>query len=202
MSGPSIDLIGTSVANVQLVLPPDFDDSLSYPVLLDTDARPGRNQVWKRSPPPALGLLVRSQHAVLVRVDARGSGLRGWRVRAPVRRNLGGADAQDLLETLGKLLKRFPFLDPARVSLVGQGYGGFLALRMAALDRSRVVKCVAVRNPITDLRLYSRRLVTLQYFWKGVATVFLLFFCCSPFQTPSSARGSCIFRPSTRKAIR
>lgn len=88
------------VANVQLILPPNFDPELSYPVLLDLASNPGGNVVWKRTPEAALNFLASNYHVVILRVDAHGSGLRGWRIKGSIYDNLGGPEVNDQLETL------------------------------------------------------------------------------------------------------
>lgn len=54
-----------------------------------------------------------------------------------------------------KLLKRLPFLDASRVSLVGRDYGAFVALLMVLRDKGSLIRCVALHSPMIDVRLYS-----------------------------------------------
>ncbi|CAD5221194.1 unnamed protein product [Bursaphelenchus xylophilus] len=138
------------LANVQLIMPPNFDSELVYPVILDIDGDPGSNNVWKKTPHSYLLFLSMNYHAIVIKIDARGSSLRGWRLKSSVLHNLGGPDVDDKLECLGRLMKRFPYLDSTRVTVMGRGYGGFIALQMAAKDGGAMIKCLALRSPITS----------------------------------------------------
>ncbi|CAD5215240.1 unnamed protein product [Bursaphelenchus okinawaensis] len=150
-----IKLPNGMLAYVQLTLPPHFDSELVYPVIFDMEGDIGMNNVWKRTPHPYLLFLSVTYHVIIVKIDARGSSLRGWRLKSSVLHDVGGPDADDKLECLGRLMKRLHYMDATRVTVSGRGYGGFIALQMAVKDGGSMVKCLALRSPITDFRFQS-----------------------------------------------
>lgn len=80
------------------------------------------------------------QHFVVVQWDQRGSG-RTARLNAspvPVTVSVMESDAAEMLDYLRKRFSR------EKIYLVGHSWGGFLALRMAALHPDRLSACVAV----------------------------------------------------------
>jgi dipeptidyl aminopeptidase/acylaminoacyl peptidase len=88
-------------AHIQMLLPPNFDPKTKHPLLLSIYAGPNSNSVWKRSPPYLDTYFSTTLSAIILKVDGRGSGLRGWNLKRQVYRHLGKAEIEDQLEALG-----------------------------------------------------------------------------------------------------
>ncbi|XP_010791190.1 inactive dipeptidyl peptidase 10-like [Notothenia coriiceps] len=97
--------------------------------------------------------LVGSEQVIVARLDGRGSGFRGQRVLQQVHQRLGTVDKDDQIAALQYLVK-LPFIDPARVGVFGEDYGGYLALMMLK-STENLIQCAAVQAPITDWSLYA-----------------------------------------------
>jgi dipeptidyl aminopeptidase/acylaminoacyl peptidase len=61
---------------------------------------PNSNSVEKKSPNYIETYLVEAYSLIIVKIDARGSGLRGWNLKHKIYRHLGGPEIEDQLEIL------------------------------------------------------------------------------------------------------
>jgi dipeptidyl aminopeptidase/acylaminoacyl peptidase len=105
-----------------LLLPPGFDPSHRYPVVLDVHGGPnswyGYGFVPHQQVLAAGGFLV-------VFANPRGSGSYGRRFASLVFRDWGGEDFRDLMAVVDAVLER-PYVDPQRVGIFGYSYGGYM----------------------------------------------------------------------------
>jgi dipeptidyl aminopeptidase/acylaminoacyl peptidase len=95
-------------------------------------------------------VLVARGYAVF-RPNPRGSSGRGPEFAEAVRGDMGGLDAQDILSGIDHLVAS-GLVDPERVGVVGQSYGGYLACWLPVLS-SRFRAAVS-RSPCTDWRSF------------------------------------------------
>jgi dipeptidyl-peptidase-4 len=140
-----------------LMAPPDFDPSKRYPTLFFVygepasqtvvDAWAGRRYLWH--------LMLTQQGYVVVSVDNRGTPApRGRAWRKAIYGKVGVLNSADQAAAAAALLRRRPYLDPARVGVWGWSGGGSMTLNL--LFRSpelyRVGMAVA---PVGDQRYYD-----------------------------------------------
>ncbi|MEP1125780.1 MAG: S9 family peptidase [Ilumatobacter sp.] len=135
-SVPTTD--GSDEIDCWIMRPADFDESRSYPVLLDVHGGPytqyGEYFFDEAQMQAAAGFVV-------VLGNPRGSSGRhlGWGrailgPKHPVApgSGWGGVDVDDVLATIDAALDRYPFCDRDRVGMLGGSYGGFMATWLAA----------------------------------------------------------------------
>ncbi len=128
---------GSDEIDCWIMRPADFDDSCTYPVLLDVHGGPytqyGEYFFDEAQMQAAAGFVV-------VLGNPRGSSGRhlGWGrailgPKHPVAPGTGwgGADVDDVLATIDGALDRYPFCDRDRVGMIGGSYGGFMATWLA-----------------------------------------------------------------------
>ncbi|KAL3045909.1 hypothetical protein OYC64_014041 [Pagothenia borchgrevinki] len=138
---------------LKLIYPPDFSESFLYGLLLIVDRSPGGQGVTDEFRLDWYLGLVGSEQVIVARLDGRGSGFRGQRVLQQVHQRLGTVDKDDQIAALQYLVK-LPFIDPTRVGVFGEDYGGYLALMMLK-STENLIQCAAVQAPITDWSLYA-----------------------------------------------
>uniref|UniRef100_A0A3Q0RSP0 Dipeptidyl-peptidase 10 (inactive) n=1 Tax=Amphilophus citrinellus TaxID=61819 RepID=A0A3Q0RSP0_AMPCI len=95
-------------------------------------------------------VLAGSEQVIVAWLDGRGSGFRGQSV---LQQRLGTADVEDQIAALEYLVSR-PFIDPARVGVFGEGYGGYITLMMLK-STEKLISCAAAQAPITDWTMYA-----------------------------------------------
>ncbi|KAE9553491.1 hypothetical protein FO519_003283 [Halicephalobus sp. NKZ332] len=142
-------------AHVSLTLPPNFNSKYTYPVLLDVYAGPGTNKVRHSISSDYIMFFAAVRQYIIVNIDGRGSGGRGWKVRAPMYKNFGGPEIADQLDGLRLLIKKYPFMDPEKVAVIGWSYGGFASGHILAKDGGVTVKCGISIAPVVDFRFYD-----------------------------------------------
>jgi dipeptidyl-peptidase-4 len=135
------------------ILPPDFDRSKKYPVILSIYGGPQAYGTVSDTYPRLSHLYLAQEGIIFMSVDHRGSGHFGKKGAALMHRNLGKWEMHDLIEAVN-WLQRQPFADSARIGITGGSYGGYvtcLALTYGADDFTHGV----ASSSVTDWRLYD-----------------------------------------------
>ena len=94
-----------------------------------------------------------SKGYVIICVDGRGTGGRGYAFRTAVYRRLGELETADQLAA-ARYAASLPYVDPSRIGIYGWSYGGYQSLMCATADNCPYAAAVAVA-PVTDWRYYD-----------------------------------------------
>ncbi len=134
-------------------LPPNFDPSQKYPVLVEVYGGPGVQTVtrdWRLLSDQYYS----RQGYIVFRLDNRGTANRGKKFEDVIYRQMGGPEVRDQL--LGVAwLKSQPFVDADRIGIQGWSYGGYMTL-MTILQAPEGTFAAAVSGaPVTDWSLYD-----------------------------------------------
>jgi dipeptidyl aminopeptidase/acylaminoacyl peptidase len=110
--------------------------------------------IWAfQDTPPAAGSLALIAHGYAIfEPNVRGSTGRGAEFASLVVGDMGGGDVGDLLSGLDHLVAE-GLADPARLGIMGQSYGGFMASWLPTVDQR--FKAAVALSPVTDW--YSER---------------------------------------------
>ena len=106
----------------RLLFPSGFDDSRTYPLVLDIHGGP--NGAFYDSFVPAQQVLATAGYLVLA-VNPRGSSTYGAEFMMAVLNDWGGEDYQDLMAAVDLVCER-PYVDGSRLGIHGYSYGGFM----------------------------------------------------------------------------
>ena len=129
----------------RLWLPPEFDRSQQYPMVLDVHGGP--NGAFYDSFNATQQVLATSGYLVLA-VNPRGSSTYGKEFMMAVLGDWGGEDYQDLMAAVDEVAAR-PYVDESRLGVHGYSYGGFMSSWMVGhTDR---FKAAVVGAPCIDL---------------------------------------------------
>jgi dipeptidyl-peptidase 4 len=137
------------------ILPPAFDSTKKYPVLMHAYGGPAAPQVvdqWGGSR-YLWHVSLAQQGFVVVVVDNRGSAFRGRTFRKTTQRRLGLQETDDQLDA-ARWLGRQSWVDASRIGFWGWSFGGYLAA-MVAGKGGDLFKAVISVAPVTDWRLYD-----------------------------------------------
>lgn len=124
-----------------------------------SDAAPSSQSVsykWELSWP---WYLASTRNYVVAKIDARGSGFQGIKMRREIQRRIGLIEVQDQLAVLTYLRDTFKFIDRCKICTIGKGYGGFVSAMMLLQDFHQVINCSVSISPITNWRYYSKCIV-------------------------------------------
>lgn len=141
--------------NAMRILPPDFDSTHKYPVLMYVYGGPGSQTVvddfggdrylWHE--------MLARKGIIVVSVDNHGTGARGAAFRDVVYEHLGIHESDDQIAS-AKWLATQSWVDPARIGIWGWSYGGYMAA-MTSFRGGPLLRAAISVAPVTDWRLYD-----------------------------------------------
>jgi dipeptidyl-peptidase-4 len=138
----------------KLVKPSTFDPAKKYPVVVSVYGGPHVQEVRDSWSATTLFQLLLAEKGFLVfTMDGRGSWGRGHAFETPILKHMGAQELSDQLEGVA-LVKKLPYVDPARVGIWGWSYGGYMAL-YAATHAGEAFKCAVAGAPVVDWTLYD-----------------------------------------------
>jgi len=141
--------------NAFRILPPDFDSTRKYPVLMYVYGGPmsqtvlddygGDRYLWHE--------MLARKGVIVVSVDNRGTGARGSAFRHIVYEHLGMHESDDQIAA-AKWLGTQPWVDASRIGIWGWSYGGYMTAMTSFRGGSLFRSAISVA-PVTDWRLYD-----------------------------------------------
>ena len=141
--------------NAFRILPPAFDSTRRYPVLMYVYGGPtsqtvvddygGDRYLWHE--------LLARKGVVVVSVDNRGTGARGSAFRHIVYEHLGMHESDDQIAA-AKWLGAQRWVDAARIGIWGWSYGGYMTA-MTTFRGGSIFRAAISVAPVTDWRLYD-----------------------------------------------
>ncbi|WP_298160947.1 S9 family peptidase [Brevundimonas sp.] len=136
----------------QMSKPVDFDPSRTYPVVMQVYGGPSGGGV-RRGWLPATTQLLTEAGYIVFRLDNRGEGDRSAAFKEALYLKMGQPEIED--QVLGAdYLRSLPYVDDARIAMMGWSYGGFMSL-MALTEPKMGLAAAAVGAPPTEWSLYD-----------------------------------------------
>lgn len=155
---PQVELIRTrdGERNYQsaIVRPRDFRAGRKYPVILTVYAGPQLTVTSASLRSYLRDQWMADQGYIVVRIDGRGTPLRGRAWQRVVRGNLIDIALNDQVEGLQQLGAQYPELDLAHVGVTGWSFGGYFAA-MATIRRPDVFKAGVAGAPVVTWENYD-----------------------------------------------
>ncbi len=157
ISSPNFKLPDSSTVslNAWRILPPDFDSTKNYPVLITIYGGPGSQQVtnswgyfnyfWYE--------MLAENGIIVISVDNRGTGARGELFKKMTQKELGKYETLDYIE-VAKYMGDLPYVDKDRIAIFGWSYGGFMASNALFQGAEYFNTGIAVA-PVTNWRYYD-----------------------------------------------
>jgi dipeptidyl-peptidase-4 len=136
------------------MLSPPREPGRRYPVFVNVYGGPHGQLVtraWDRNLPLLQYLVDRGW--IVFTLDNRGTNRRGTKFENAIYRAMGGAEVDDQLAGV-EWLKAQDFVDPAKVSVMGWSYGGYVTLKLLQRAPGAFAAGVAVA-PVTRWELYD-----------------------------------------------
>jgi dipeptidyl aminopeptidase/acylaminoacyl peptidase len=155
---------GGAEVDAWIVTPPDLDPERSYPCLLNIHGGPftqyGSRYFDEAQLQAAAGyvVLLSNPRGSSGRDTTWGQAIRGPSATPNPGTGWGSVDADDVLAVLDEAERRYPFIDGARVGVLGGSYGGYLTSwlvghtnRFAAACSERAVNNLATEDWTSDI---------------------------------------------------
>ncbi|KAF1609368.1 UNVERIFIED_CONTAM: Dipeptidyl peptidase 4, partial [Eudyptes robustus] len=154
---PSKDFGSISVGGYnlwyQMILPPHFDSSKKYPLLLDVYAGPCSQKVDHTFQISWATYLASTEQIIVASFDGRGSGYQGDEIMHAINRRLGTYEVEDQI-TAARKFSEMSFVDKDRIAIWGWSYGGYVT-SMVLGSGSGVFKCGIAVAPVSRWQYYA-----------------------------------------------
>uniref|UniRef100_A0A8C0VYY5 Dipeptidyl peptidase 4 n=1 Tax=Cyanistes caeruleus TaxID=156563 RepID=A0A8C0VYY5_CYACU len=137
----------------QMILPPHFDSSKKYPLLLDVYAGPCSQKVDKVFRISWATYLASTEQIIVASFDGRGSGYQGDEIMHAINRRLGTYEVEDQIAAARKF-SEMSFVDKGRIAIWGWSYGGYVT-SMVLGSGSGVFKCGIAVAPVSRWQYYD-----------------------------------------------
>ncbi|XP_015214519.1 dipeptidyl peptidase 4 [Lepisosteus oculatus] len=137
----------------QMTLPPNFDESKKYPLLIDVYAGPCSQKVDFRFRLNWATYLASTEKIIVASFDGRGSGYQGDKIMHSIYRRLGTYEVEDQITAVRKFID-MGFIDKTRIAIWGWSYGGYVT-SMALGAGSGVFKCGIAVAPVSKWEYYD-----------------------------------------------
>ncbi len=146
---------GKTDINARIVLPPDFDPSKKYPVIVYVYGGPHSQLVKNRWLGSASGwqLYMAQKGYIAFTLDNRGTSNRGDEFEQVIHRQLGEIEVADQMKGVD-YLKCLSYVDTTRIGVHGWSYGGFMTVSLM-LQHSDVFKVGVAGGPVIDWKYYE-----------------------------------------------
>nr|XP_033801091.1 dipeptidyl peptidase 4-like [Geotrypetes seraphini] len=137
----------------QLTLPPHFDKSKKYPLLIDVYAGPCSQKVDQVYRINWATYLASTEKIIVASFDGRGSCYQGDEIMYTVYRRLGTYEVQDQISAAKQFIQ-MGFIDESRIAIWGWSYGGYVTSMVLGSD-SGVFKCGIAVAPVSRWQYYD-----------------------------------------------
>ncbi|KAG6940040.1 dipeptidyl peptidase 4 [Chelydra serpentina] len=137
----------------QMILPPHFDSSKKYPLLLDVYAGPCSQKADYAFRINWATYLASTEQIIVASFDGRGSGYQGDEIMHAVNRRLGTYEVEDQISAARKF-SEMSFVDESRIAIWGWSYGGYVT-SMVLGSKSGVFKCGIAVAPVSRWQYYD-----------------------------------------------
>ncbi|SCU93579.1 LAME_0F04302g1_1 [Lachancea meyersii CBS 8951] len=138
------------------VLPIDVKSTKKHPLLVHVYGGPGSHTADSSFAVSLGESLASSEGAVVLKIEPRGTGGRGWSYRSWSKGKLGFWEPRDVLNTVKKYMAmNADLIDPERVAIWGWSYGGYVTLKTLELDGGQTFKYGVAVAPVTNWKYYN-----------------------------------------------
>ncbi|GMM29720.1 Ste13 protein [Martiniozyma asiatica (nom. inval.)] len=96
-----------------------------------------------------------SLEVIVLYIDPRGTGGRGWDFQYWARKSIGYWEPRDIVEATEIYANKNDFVDISKIAIWGWSYGGFTTLKTLEYDQGRVFSYGMAVAPVTDWLLYD-----------------------------------------------
>ncbi|XP_014479089.1 PREDICTED: venom dipeptidyl peptidase 4 isoform X2 [Dinoponera quadriceps] len=142
-------------SRVRLFLPPDFDETESYPMLVYVYGGPNSARIVDVAKFGYEHYMTTNKRVIYAWIDGRGSAFKGSKMLFEIYRRIGTVEVEDTIAVTKILQERYSWIDPDRTGIWGWSYGGFTTGMVLATDVESVFKCGISVAPVTSWIYYD-----------------------------------------------
>lgn len=139
----------------KLLLPPGFDETKKYPLIVYVYGGPNSVRVTSGFSVGFDGYMTTNHDIIIAFIDGRGTGNKGKKLLFSVNNNLGQHEVEDQIYVT-KYLQTLPYVDRERTGIWGWSYGGYMTAKTITEDDDRVFQCGVSVAPVTSWLYYGQ----------------------------------------------
>ncbi|SSD59339.1 related to Dipeptidyl aminopeptidase A [Saccharomycodes ludwigii] len=144
------------VINYIETLPPKFNHERKHPLLINVYGGPGSNRYTTKFNLFFESSVSSSMDAIILQIEPRGTGNKGWNFKRWAKGNLGYWEPRDIVAVTKKYIEENrKSIDEERVAIWGWSYGGFTTLKTLEFDKGELFKYGVAVAPVTDWTYYD-----------------------------------------------
>lgn len=138
------------------VKPANFDPSKKYPILVNVYGGPGSITFTKKSNMLFEESISSGLNAIILKIEPRGTGGKGWKFRSWVKDKIGYWEPRDITSVTKQYIKEnIGHINQDHVVLWGWSYGGFTTLKTLEFDNGKTFKYGIAVAPVTNWLYYD-----------------------------------------------
>ncbi|KAL4688356.1 hypothetical protein H8959_004608 [Pygathrix nigripes] len=137
----------------KMILPPQFDRSKKYPLLIQVYGGPCSQSVRSVFAVNWISYLASKEGMVIALVDGRGTAFQGDKLLYAVYRKLGVYEVEDQITAVRKFIE-MGFIDEKRIAIWGWSYGGYVS-SLALASGTGLFKCGIAVAPVSSWEYYA-----------------------------------------------
>ncbi|XP_052038530.1 prolyl endopeptidase FAP isoform X1 [Apodemus sylvaticus] len=137
----------------KMILPPQFDRSKKYPLLIQVYGGPCSQSVKSVFAVNWITYLASKEGIVIALIDGRGTAFQGDKFLYAVYRKLGVYEVEDQLTAVRKFIE-MGFIDEERIGIWGWSYGGYVS-SLALASGTGLFKCGIAVAPVSSWEYYA-----------------------------------------------
>ncbi|XP_043343759.1 prolyl endopeptidase FAP [Cervus elaphus] len=137
----------------KMILPPQFDKSKKYPLLIQVYGGPCSQSVRSIFSISWISYLASKEGIVIALVDGRGTAFQGDKLLYAVYRKLGVYEVEDQITAVRKFIE-MGFIDEKRIAIWGWSYGGYVS-SLALASGTGLFKCGIAVAPVSSWEYYA-----------------------------------------------
>ncbi|XP_062383632.1 dipeptidyl peptidase 4 [Sardina pilchardus] len=137
----------------QMTLPPGFDKSKKYPLLIDVYAGPCSQKSDFRFRLGWSAYLASTEKVIVASFDGRGSGYQGDEIMHLIYKRLGTYEVEDQITAARRFID-LGYIDKERIAIWGWSYGGYVTSMVLGAG-SGVFKCGIAVAPVSKWEYYD-----------------------------------------------
>lgn len=141
---------------VKLALPPNFNETHRYPMIVVVYGGPNSVRITNSFTVGYEAFVTTARDVIYAYIDGRGTGNKGKDLLFSVNNNLGDYEVKDQIFVTKWLLMVLGFIDPERVGIWGWSYGGYMTAKTLESDYENVFQCGVSVAPVTSWLYYGR----------------------------------------------
>ncbi|XP_031816436.1 prolyl endopeptidase FAP isoform X2 [Sarcophilus harrisii] len=137
----------------KMLLPPQFDRSKKYPLLIQVYGGPCSQSVRPLFAVSWITYLASKEDIIVALVDGRGTAFQGDKLLYAVYRKLGVYEVEDQISAVKKFIE-MGFIDEKRIAIWGWSYGGYVS-SLALGSGTGLFKCGIAVAPVSSWEYYA-----------------------------------------------